>query len=268
MEMDKIIDSNNQLIEIENLILDQFSEEDRKIMENLQTSFISFFQISKEQISNVFDLSNRFSAIISWSNFINQIALRYISFIRQISEFEQLSLNDRIILTKYNLFPIFPLSKCYNYKHEYTCPYDSAEEAAIHQQFFSLLDASNDIGDSFLHVTVSLIEITEQDPTLLSLLLLTLFFTPGLSMSEDQPPLDDSLTVHRIQCYYTKLLWNYLLSQKGEIESCRRFNQILSLIFQMQRTTKNFRTFFRDQCTALDIVEQITPLMQSVLHIS
>lgn len=179
-----------------------------------------------------------------------------------------MSLNDRIILTKYNIFPILPISKCYNYKHQYRCPFDSIEEEQSHRRVFHLLGASDGILDSFLNAVISLVEITKQDPKLLSIFLLILFFTPGLSMSDEQPPLNDSVAVYRIQCHYTTLLWKYLLSQMGEIESYRRFNQLLTLIFQMQSATKIFRTFFRDQCRELDVVEQITPLMQSVLHIS
>ena len=260
--MDRVIN------DLEEIIYEKLSEEDSRRIENLEKSFLSFFEFPKRQTPNAIDLSDRLSALTSWSNLVNQITLRYINFIRLNSEFEQLSLNDRIILTKYNIFPILPISKCYNYKHQYRCPFDSIEEEQTHYGIFNLLGASDLILDSFLNVVVSFVEITKQDPKLLSILLLILFFTPGLSMSEEQPPLNDALAVHRIQCNYTKLLWNYLLSESGELKACQRFNQFLTLIFQMQLATKIFRTFFRDQCSALDIVDQITPLMQSVLHIS
>lgn len=259
---DLVVDQNNEIV------YEKLSEEDSTRIENLEKSFLSFFQIPKRQTPNVIDFSDRLSALTFWSNLVNQITLRYINFIRLNSEFEQLSLNDRIILIKYNIFPILPISKCYNYKHQYRCPFDSIEEEQTHYRVFHLLGASDWILDSFLNVVVSFVEITKQDPKLLSILLLILFFTPGLSMSEEQPPLNDSLAVHRIQCSYTKLLWNYLVSESGELKAFQCFNQFITLIFQMQSATKIFRTFFRDQCAAVDIVDQITPLMQSVLHIS
>ena len=274
MEIDQIqndfllFDQNNDLSGIEDILFGRLSVEDRTTIENLQSSFISFFQLSVAEVSNVFDCSNRLSALVSWSNFINQIALRYINFIRQNSEFEDLCLNDRIILTKYNLFFVLPLLKCYNYRFMHVSPQQSEEDAKFHHHFFSVLGLSHSTGASFLNVIMSLVHVTGQNPTLLSLLLLILFFTPGLSMNEDQPPLTDPLAVYRAQSNYTKVLWSYLVDQYGEVEACRRFSELLSLILRMQLVTKDFRMFFRDQCTNLNAVEQIAPLIQSVLNIS
>ena len=260
------LDPENDFSEIESMLFERLSVEDRTIIQNLQSSFISFFQIPQTQIPRSFDLSNRLSALTSWSNFINQIAHRYINFLRQINEFEHLCLNDRIILIKYNLFPVFPLCRCYNSKGEYPYPHDSKEE--MDRGFFAVLGVSHSIGNSFLNAMMSLAQVTSQDPTLLSLLLLILFFTPGLSMSEDEPPLTDPLAVHRAQSHYTKILWSYFVNEYGEMEACQRFTQLLSLILRLQLVTKDFRMFFREQCSTLGAVEQITPLMQTVLNIS
>ena len=265
---DLIVDQNNDFNGMEDILFGSLSVEDWATIQNLQSSFISFFQIPKSRGIDIIDLSDRVSALVTWSTFINQLAMRFINFFRQVSEFEHLNLDDRIILIKYNLFPVFPLCKCYNYKHEYICPYDSNEEAEKRQQFFTLLGLSSTIGDAFMNVVISLVHVTGQDPTLLSLLLIILFFTPGLSMNEDQPPLTDPLAVYRAQSHYTKVLWNYLVDQYGEVEACRRFSELLSLILRMQLVTKDFRMFFRDQCTNLNAVEQIAPLIQSVLNIS
>ena len=258
----------NDLNGTDDILFGSLSVEDRTTIENFKSSFISFFEIPKERIPNVFDFSTRQSLLITWSNFINQIALRNINFIRQVHEFEHLCLNDRIILTKYNIFPILPISKCYNYKHKYICPFDSREEEENHQRIFSSLGLADHIGDAFINVVISFVHVTGQDLTLLSLLLIILFFTPGLSMSENQPPLTDPLAVHRAQSHYTKILWSYLVDQYGDVGACRRFSELLSLILRMQSGTKDYQMFFRDQCTALNVVEQITPLMQTVLNIS
>jgi hypothetical protein len=75
------------------------------------------------------------------------------------------------------------------------------------------------------------------------------------------------LAVNRAQCHYTRLLWNYLVCQLGEIEACRRFTQLLTLILRMQSVSKIHRIFFRDQHWASNTVDKLAPLMQSVLHI-
>ncbi len=51
--------------------------------------------------------SDRASALISWSHFVNQMSLHFISFFRQIDEFKGLHADDRFILIKYNLLPVF-----------------------------------------------------------------------------------------------------------------------------------------------------------------
>ena len=269
-DLDEIIfTENNQLEGIEDILFGKLSVEDWKIIDNLQESFISFFRTPNNKGFDVIDLSDRVTALVTWSTFINQSVIRFINFIRQISEFEELNFDDRITLIKYNLFLVFPLCKCYNYDHQnQCCPYNSVEEDDKHHRFFTLFGISNNIRNEFINVIVSLVQITEQDPRLLSLLFLILLFTPGLSMSEDAPPLHDSLSVYRAQSHYTKVLWNYLVDQSGEMKSCRRFSQLLSLILRIQSATKEFRLILGNQCKTLNAVDQITPLMQTVLNIS
>lgn len=274
MEIDRtsndvfLLNENTDRNGIEDILCGSLSVEDLATIESLQSSFTSFFQIPKAQVSSGLDLSNRLSAVISGSHFMNQIILRSLSFIRQTNQFEHLCLNDRMILTKFNLFAILPLSKCYNYEHRYNSLYDSNEEEEIERRFFATLGVSNSIGASLFDVVISLIQVTDQNPTTLALLLLIIFFTPGLSMNDDEPPLTDPLAVYRAQSHYTKILWNYLVNQYGEFGACRRFNQLPSLILQTQLTARDFWKFFRGQCTTLNAVDQITPLIQTVLNIS
>jgi hypothetical protein len=112
-----------------------------------------------------------------------------------------------------------------------------------------------------------LVELTEQDPTLLSLLSIILIFSQGLSMNENQPSLKDLLAVNRAQFYYTKLLWNYFVNKWGEIQACKHFTKLLAMIFRIQCITKKSREFFRVQYMTSDAVDQIAPIIQSVLHI-
>jgi hypothetical protein len=95
-----------------------------------------------------------------------------------------------------------------------------------------------------------------------------LIFTQGLSMNEDEPPLNDSLAVHRAQLHYTTLLWNYLINKRGEIQANKHFIQLINAIFRIQSETKTFQNFFRVQMMSSATVDQIAPLMQTVLHIS
>ena len=275
MDMENV-DNNNHVLEtinesngIEDILLGTLSIEDWLTIQSVQSSFISTFQIPKEQFANVINLSDRVSALFSWLQFSNQLALRFVNFFRQITEFEDLCLDDRTTLIKYNLFPGFPLCKCYNYKSADDCSSNNSnEDMQQHHRFFTLCGATDSFDDKCFELILSLVQSTKQDPTLLSLLLIILFFTPGLSMSEDEPLLNDLSAVNRAQSHYTEVLWNYLVNEFGEFEACRRFTLLLTSILRLQLTAKKIRTFFRDQSATLDAVDKIAPLMQSVLHIS
>jgi hypothetical protein len=117
-------------------------------------------------------------------------------------------------------------------------------------------------------LVVFLLEITEQDAAILSLLLVILLFSQGLSMNEDEPSLNDSLAVNRAQSYYTRILWNYMINKQGERKTWKQFTHLLTIIFRIQSMTKKTREFFRVQHRTSDIMNRIAPLMQSVLHIS
>jgi hypothetical protein len=274
MDVDKvngglIFQEDNESNETEDLLFGTLSIEDWITIQTVQSSFVSVFHLPMEQCSKHTDFSDHVSALISWSECGNQIALRFIDFFRQINEFQGLLLDDRLILIKYNLFPVFPICKCYNYQYENDyCSYDSNKEAEKDRRFFTLFDAFNTIHNTFLDLVHSLVQVTGQDATLLSLLLIILILTPGLSMSEEQPPLNDPLGVNRAQCHYIKILWNYLVNQLGEIEACRRFTQLLTVILRLQSRNQILRLLFRDQCVKANTVDKLAPLMLSVLHIS
>jgi hypothetical protein len=274
MDLNRVDDTN---VLFDNIELDDFGDlfsetlsvEDWVIIQNIESSFLSAFQIPMTSDTSSIDLSDRDSILISWSELANQYAMRHINFFRQIEEFEGLNSDDRFILIKYNLLPVAPISKCYNYKPtgDY-CSNDASEDHEKERQFFMLYHGSNDINDAFMGLGLSLVPITEKDPTLLSLLLAILIFCPCLSMNEDEPPLKDSLAVHRAQSHYISLFWNYLVNKWGEVKAYKNFSQLLTIIFRMQSASKNIREFFRTQYINSNNVDKIGPLMQSVLHIS
>jgi hypothetical protein len=267
LDLYKNDDDNNVLLEsidlneMEEILLETLSIEDWITIQNIQSSLSSTIQDENANHLNI-DLSNPVSALLSWLQTADQIALRFIKFFRQIDEFEGLDADDRFILIKYNLFPLFPLYKCFNYNpiNNYFSNQEN-EDTKRFDQFFTLFNELHDIHDLHINLTISLVE-------LLSLLLTILVFSQGLSMNEDEPILKDSLAVYRAQSHYTTVLWNYLVNKRGELQACIYFRQLLTIIFRMQLTSKIFRDFTHVQRIIQDNVDQITPLMQAVLHIS
>jgi hypothetical protein len=274
MDMNKVADNidlleNIDSNEIEDTLFDTLSIEDWVTIQNIQSSFLSAFQLPAGEYAYHLDLSDRASALISWSESSNKTALRFINFFRQINEFEALDTDDRFILIKYNLFPVFPVSKCFYYKQQDNCSScERSGEVEKYRRFFMLLGEPSNANDSFPNLVPLLIQITKQDTTILSLLLTILIFTQGLSMNENEPPLKDSLAVSRAQSHYTKILWNYMVNKEGEMEACKRFIQILNMIFGMQSDTIKIQEFLSRQLRISDTVDKITPLMQTILHIS
>jgi hypothetical protein len=273
LEMDK--DNNNvffdeiiDLNEMEDTSLEILSVEDWVTIESIQSSFVSIFQEEKPQhFCN--SVSDHTSAFISWSQHADQVAQRFISFFRQIDEFEDLHVDDRIILIKYNLLSLFPIYKCLHYKSfNECCPSQENEQVMKHHGFFATDDESNSIREILANSIRSIAELTEQDSALLSLLMIILLFCPGFSMNEDKPLLKDSLAVNRAQSHYTTLLWNYLISNWNEVQACKYFTHLLAMIFRMQSGTKKFRDSVRRQYITSDAVNRMGPLMQSVLNIS
>jgi hypothetical protein len=260
MEIDQNIDINR--------IEETLFVGDLEAIETKRLSFLSTFQNGQASSFRV-DLSNRASALISWSHIVNQIILSFIRFFRLIDEFENLHLDDRFILIKYNFVSMYPIFRCFHYKSiNNCCSCDENEEAIKHRRFFRLCGDTNGVRDVFINLVVSLVDVSEQDPTLLSLLLSILIFSPCLSMSEDGAFLKDSLAVSRAQCHYAKLLWIYLINKRGEMQACKQFIRLVTVITHLQSTSKRIRDFFRIPMMALDAVDRIAPLMQSVLHVS
>jgi hypothetical protein len=242
--------------------------EDLSTIEKLRSSFLSVFPDHYIPCANI-DVSDRISALVSWSQMVSECAVQFVKFYRQIDEFEMLNGDDRFILIKYNLFPLFLISKCFFYKSTHDCySYDHTEMAEKHRRFYMLCGDTNGIRDTSIELIHLMVKVTELDPTLLSLLLPILVFSQCLSINEDHPLLSDILTVHRAQNRYTKLLWNYLVSTFGEVQASRRFTQLTFLIIRLQSTTDIIREFFRIQSITSQTLDKMEPLMETLLLIS
>jgi hypothetical protein len=124
------------------------------------------------------------------------------------------------------------------------------------------------IRENFKSLMFSLSSVTEQDPTLMYLLIIILLFSKGLSMSEDEPQLNDQLSVNRAQFHYIRLTWNYLLYKQGERKTSQQFIKLMGEIEKLQSYTKTIRKYFHTQNQSTDVLERLAPLMQTVFNIS
>jgi hypothetical protein len=272
MDMDEkddnsLLDEINVFNEMEDISFEPLSFEDWATIQNFRSLFLPVFQ-TETCLCSCVDFSDHATALMSWSQIANQLALQWINCFRQIDEFESLDADDRFILIKFNLLSVSPVLKCFSSKFmNGCCSHDNNEQAEKQCQFFPLCGQSDGIQDTFINLVLSLVEITEQDATILSLLVTVLIFSQRLSMNEDEPPLKDALAVYRAQSHYTRILWNYFVHKYGEIQAVKRFTQLLTIIFRIQSASKITGEFFRAQFLTSNAAERMAPLMQSVLHI-
>ncbi|CAF1346080.1 unnamed protein product [Adineta ricciae] len=253
-----------------NIFSESLTAEDLIVIDTIQSDFLSIFQNQFEGSKELIDLTDRVSALISWSESHNKLALLIIKYCRLINEFENLNADDRFILIKYNLLSLFSVILCYNCKsrNQSSSSYQEYDGVENKRQFYSVCDPSSDMYTKVINLMISSMETLNQDLVLVSLLTIILLFSKGLSMNENEPLLNDSLSVYRAQSYYTKILWNYLIDKQGEMKTYKQFTRMLTEIFQRQTCATIFREFINIQIKASQTIDQITPLIQTVLHIS
>ena len=253
---------------IENILIESLTIEDLEVIKSIYSSFSSIVNECDES-TNVDDPSDHTSELICCLQINNEISLQIIKFCRLIDKFENLNADDRFIMIKYNLILLFCISTCYLFKQTNDCsPTREHEVAEEKRQMYKLCNQSDYIYEMVINVGITFNDIIEQDEILLSLLLVIILFSKGLSMNKNEPLLNDSLAVYRAQSYYTKLLWNYMIKKQGETKTCKLFTRLLTAIFRAQSAAVRFRQFLSSQVTTLDTVDDIAPLMRTILHIS
>ena len=240
-----------------------------RIIDKFRSLFVSQFQNDGSQ-QPFMNVNDRISALISWAYVANQNALRFIDFFRQIDQFEQLNNDDRFSLIKSNTFPRYPILKSFHFNRTTNncCSNGNDQEINKSNQFYQLCFGVDGLRDSFQSLVRSLVELTEQDPIILSLSITILMFYEGLSINDDRLSLKDGLNVNRIQSYYVQILWKYLLSKWNEDKTWKYFIRFLPVLFRIESTGKHLSEYVRGQISNTNAVEQVSPLLQSLLHIS
>ena len=263
----KILNEHSIVINSKLLTNKLFIEQNLSL-ENVRTRFIQTFTRPDLSCSSA-EINDKDSAISSWSNSANLLSMKMIQFFRQNEHFEQFDNDDRFLLIKRNLLPIFPLLKCYFYRndHEFLLKWEQLTEK--HQRFIFSNEQSFDIRANFNRLISSLIKMTKQDPTFLSLLMIILLFSPGFTiLLEDQTFFNDSLSIYRAQTYYIELLNNYLSRSYDQYQASTIFIEILRIIFEMQRATSRFGDILRSKFLSEKSVDRLAPLVQTLLQIS
>lgn len=253
-----------------NVRVSQSIVEELEMIRKIESSFLSIFGDDCDESTDPIDPSDRTSQLICCLQFNNEAALRLIRFCRLIDQFESSDADDRFIMIKYNLLLVLCILTCYrpNQIDESATDREREEEEEARRQIYVLCNQSDHLFELFLYMGSTFHEIIDQDWALLSLLLLICLFSKGLSTNENEPTLKDPISVYHAQSYYTQLLWNYMIHKHGETKTCKHWIQLLMAIFRAQSAAVKYRQVLGEQVRTLDAVDEIAPLMQTILHIS
>ena len=194
-------------------------------------------------------------------------ALRLLTFFKQIPEFDQLNVEDKVTLVKYNLTPLFILNNTLSYNIETDqiketdsdVPWDTDMLQKVHGT--AVYSQAKKIFDSF-------VRIAQYDQRIIQLVLIVLILTKGFSTDADagEPVLNDGIAVYRAQNYYIELLWKYMETVHGLGKSISIFNELVAHFISWQTLEKELRLNLSQHLTSED-KKELLPIMKSLLHI-
>ena len=195
-------------------------------------------------------------------------AMRLLSFFKQIPEFNQLNVDDKVTLIKYNLNTIMGINCALSYNIETKQIIESDFDVPSNTQFFQVLHGygicmqASKIFTSFLHIAT-------YDRKIIELTLIILIFSKGFSMTSDQnePILNDKMSTYRAQNYYTELLWKYMEITHGYKKAIDLFSKLIVHVISWQTIHEEMRNNTLRTLSPEDISE-LLPIMKSILRIS
>jgi hypothetical protein len=193
-------------------------------------------------------------------------ALRLLTFFKQIPEFNQLNVDDKVTLIKYNLMPLFILSHTLSYNIEtdqiIETDSDVPFEITVIQKFHG-----NEIYVRLKKIFDSFVRIANYDQRIIQLALIALMLSKGFATDPDEPILNDAMTVYRAQNYYIELLWRYMETVHGPNKSICIFNELVVHFISWQTVEKDLHINLRKVLSPAD-TNELLPIMRSLLHIS
>ena len=192
--------------------------------------------------------------------------IRLLTFFKQIPEFDQLDVDDKVTLIKFNLLPLLCINCTLSYKIEtdqivetdYDVPWDSSiiKEVYGNDGYLQM----RKIFECFMH-------IAKYDRKIIQLALVTLILTKGFSTGivEFEPLLNDGMAVFRAQNYYTELLWKYIETIHGAGKAASIWGKLVTHLITWQTLQGQLRENVQRNLLANDMNE-LLPLMKTLFH--
>ena len=193
-------------------------------------------------------------------------AMRLLTFFKQIPEFNELAVDDRVTLIKYNLKPLFMLNNTLSYNSETNQVKETDSDVPWNDVLFEKVHGT-EIFRRVKKIFESFVRIAQYDQRIIQLALIVMIFTRSFSADSDasEPILNDGIAVYRAQNYYTELLWRYMETVHGSEKSTYIFNELIAHFISWQTLEKELRSSVRRHLTTTDRNE-LLPIMKSLLH--
>ncbi|CAF2355973.1 unnamed protein product [Rotaria sp. Silwood2] len=213
--------------------------------------------------------SVRITQISDMINFpTNILATRLITYFKLLPEFSSLNEYDKLILIKYNTFPLVfirsalnydPLTDNYHEPNTDDCVFSGRDLI----QCFSLHQY-----EQSTHCVRNLVNASLNDRFLLEVLLIIMLFSKGSSIcafaDEVEPIAQDILTIYKTQNVFIGLLWKYCENKFGSFTTTKIWLKLTVLSMDAHLQAYKIR---HDYVKADSITDQISPLMKSVMLI-
>jgi hypothetical protein len=194
-------------------------------------------------------------------------AMRLLTFFKQIPEFNQLNVDDKVTLIKYNLMPLSILNSTLSYNVETEEVKETDSDVPWNTDILQKIHGQ-EIYRQVKKIFESFVRIAQYDQRIIQLALIVLILTKSFSTDSDahEPILNDGIAVYRAQNYYTELLWKYMETVHGSDKSTCIFNDLVMHFISWQTLEKQLRLNLRKNLSPADINE-LLPIMKSLLHI-
>jgi hypothetical protein len=193
--------------------------------------------------------------------------MRLLTFFKQIPEFNQLKVEDKVTLIKYNLMPLVIINGSLSYKAETNEVVET--ETDIPWNASTMLELnSNDVNNEVKKIFDSFVRIAQYDQRIILLALVVLILTKGFATDgeAEEPILSDGLAVYRAQSNYTELLWKYMETVHGYEKAVHIFQEFVFHFTSWQALDSTIRRNIRQLLTPNDM-NGLLPLMKSLLHL-
>ncbi|CAF3326730.1 unnamed protein product [Rotaria sp. Silwood1] len=275
---DELYDDDDEVDHDNNIITSSFitqarsllSSEDLNKIQQIQQAYIDSVRlISLPRELPSYPQSVRITQISDMINFpTNILATRLITYFKLLPEFSSLNEYDKLILIKYNTFPLVFIRSALNYDPLT----DSYHEPNTDDCIFSGRDliqcCSLHQYEQSTHCIRNLVNASFNDRFLLEALLIIMLFSKGSSIctftDEVEPIAQDILTIYKTQNVFIDLLWKYCENKFGFSKTIKIWLKLTALSMDAHLQAYNTR---HDYVKTNSVGDQLSPLMKSVVLI-